>query len=236
MIKLIAFDVDNTLAHINKPVERETIEILKYIEKLGVRIVLISGKPAIYLSGMARQMGLNNPIIVGENGASILYDSSIPPSKTISIELIETKRNLLEKLQKRIEETFKDRIWFQPNLVNVTCFHKSEETKAQLIKFTEVLFEDEFYKENLEIYQHIDSIDIVPRGINKGKALLAIIAEENITNDEVIAVGDNENDFSMFDIAGLSLGINMYKPYKVSKEFESIITAMKFIKDRVENH
>lgn len=55
MIKLIVFDIDNTLAFPNQPIDEDIIRQFKLIESQGIKIALISGKPASYISGFARQ-------------------------------------------------------------------------------------------------------------------------------------------------------------------------------------
>ena len=54
---LMICDVDGVLALPGRPIERETAELL---QKIAVRakIALASGKPAAYLEGLARGMGL----------------------------------------------------------------------------------------------------------------------------------------------------------------------------------
>ena len=72
MHRLLVFDLDGTLAQVGKGMLPEDIEKLLSLEKEGYTIVICSGKPSYYLCGFARQIGLANPILVGENGATPL--------------------------------------------------------------------------------------------------------------------------------------------------------------------
>ena len=78
MIRLAVFDLDGTLAPLGKPVAPETVALLHQLENTGVRIALCSGKPTYYLCGFARQLGLADPILVGENGAVIQLGVDLP--------------------------------------------------------------------------------------------------------------------------------------------------------------
>jgi Cof subfamily protein (haloacid dehalogenase superfamily) len=49
-----------------------------------------------------------------------------------------------------------------------------------------------------------DNIEIVNRGVDKGSALKYLSEQLNINRNEIIAIGDNENDRTMFEFAGLS--------------------------------
>jgi len=48
-------------------------------------------------------------------------------------------------------------------------------------------------------------VEIVPREINKGSAVLRLAKKYNIKSEEIICIGDSENDVPMLKIAGLSV-------------------------------
>ena len=81
MIKLIVFDLDNTLAPVGKGILPETIQMLKEIEKSGIKIAICSGKPTFYTCGVMRQVELDDPILIGENGAVIQFGVDLPPRR-----------------------------------------------------------------------------------------------------------------------------------------------------------
>ncbi|MEL7605888.1 MAG: HAD family hydrolase [Sedimentibacter saalensis] len=227
MIKLIAFDVDNTLCELNSPMKDSTLRYLQNLKDRGVRIVLISGKPTIYLCGFVRQLGLTDITVIGENGVEIYYDANVPPKKTIN--LAKDKSKYLNQIKTSLEEEFGDLIWFQPNRINVTCFFNDEGIRKKIKKLLDEIFKVKDYNENLEVYEHIDCFDIVIKGISKGSCIKALCEYDNICFDEVVAVGDSRNDFSMFDVAKVSIGINLYEDYDVNYKFNNIDDAMKFI-------
>lgn len=232
MIKLIIFDIDNTLAKSNKPIENEIVDFLKRIESSGIRIALISGKPAMYISGFARQIGLINPIISGENGAYIYYSSSIPPKKEISFFREKSITRKLEHLKSVILKEFDKKVWIQPNIVNLTVFPKTENVKAKLFKFVVSYSSANSLNKNFKIYGHSDSIELVPLNIDKGFALRKIKALEKLKKNEIIAVGDGENDMPMFNDAGISIGINLPD---AKYNFRNIKEASEFIQGLIEN-
>ena len=231
MIKLIGFDVDNTLCDLNSPIKPSTLSYLHKIKDTGVKIVLISGKPAIYLCGFVRQLGFSDITVIGENGAEIYYDAKVPPKKTFDI--IHGKSEYLVEIKSLLEKEFGHLIWFQPNNINVTCFFKNDETKYMIKDFLDNVFKLEKYNNNLEIYEHIDCYDIVIKGITKGSAIKTICSYDNISLNEVMTVGDSNNDFSMFDISEISIGINLYENYDVTYKFNKIDDALIFILNKI---
>ena len=60
----------------------------------------------------------------------------------------------------------------------------------------------------LEIaYSEQTSIELSPKGVDKGSALSSLAAHLGIPLEEVIAVGDNDNDLPMLRTAGLSVSM-----------------------------
>jgi len=224
-IKLIIFDVDDTLAEPNNPIDEIIIRSLKHIECLGIKIALISGKPSAYMSGMVRQIGLQKAIICGENGAFINYSSNFPPEKEIITPFKKHEIELLEKLKFNITNEFGQKVWIQPNRVNLTIFPKTKESKNDLSQFLAAISKKTFFDE-LKIYEHSDSIEVVPLDINKGNALKKIMSLEKLKKEEIIAVGNGENDIPMFKEAGISIGI---KFHDATHTFSNIEKALEYI-------
>ena len=126
MIRLIIFDIDKTLALPNQPIAQHIVEQLQLIESKGIRVALISSKPATYISGFARQLGLQKPIILGEHGAIIYYSAKFPPEKEIS--MIGTNEDVfsaIESIKSSIISKYNDSVWLQPNTINLTIFPES---------------------------------------------------------------------------------------------------------------
>jgi hydroxymethylpyrimidine pyrophosphatase-like HAD family hydrolase len=70
-------------------------------------------------------------------------------------------------------------------------------------------------------------------GINKGTAIQHIAKKENISYDEIVAIGDSNNDLSAFDVAKLKIAVkskskklidtaNYYLPYKKNAVADAI--------------
>ncbi len=68
-----------------------------------------------------------------------------------------------------------------------------------------------------------DNFEVVNKGVNKGVALKKLSVLLDIPPEEMIAIGDNENDISMLDYAGL--GIAMENGEDCAKDAAQYITA-----------
>ena len=52
-----------------------------------------------------------------------------------------------------------------------------------------------------------DFLEFLPHGVGKGAALADLMQRYGVPGDEVLAIGDNENDLSMFAVAGMSVAM-----------------------------
>lgn len=53
----------------------------------------------------------------------------------------------------------------------------------------------------------VNNIEINPRGVNKGTALTALAASLSIPMEQVMALGDNDNDVPMLSVAGVGVAM-----------------------------
>lgn len=57
------------------------------------------------------------------------------------------------------------------------------------------------------VSSNYDNFEVVNRGVSKGKALEIISQMYSVSREEIIAIGDNENDCSMLEYAGFSVAM-----------------------------
>lgn len=225
MIKLIVFDLDNTLAKIGMGIEQIDIELLKKIEQKGVKIAICSGKPVNYLCGFMRQVGLENPILLGENGAVIQFGVDLPPRQYYRLPYSEKARQSITYMKSEIDAEIAD-MWYQPNEVGLTPFPKAD---VEFKVIERLLKEKKEQLQDVEIYRHVDSFDIVPKGIDKSRGMEFLCNLLQISRKEVIAVGDGENDYPMFAFAERAIGVNVKEQEKVDQNFTTATDALSYI-------
>ena len=217
MYKLIAFDLDNTLAPVGKSVRSEDLTLLHQLEQQGVRIALCSGKPTYYLCGFMRQLGLERPILVGENGGVIQFGVDLPPKQYYTLPCSPEAERSIRRLQDEIVARLPG-MWFQPNIIALTPFPTCQGDFDAIEDAISSLDEE---LRDVTVYRHFDSYDVMPNGITKGSGLAYLGKLLDIAPGETVAVGDGVNDYPMFEYAGLALGVGLKEPGRVHQNFDT---------------
>lgn len=197
---LAAFDLDGTLMPVDETAAPETREALHALRHAGAHLVLASGKPCAYLSGVARALGILDSSLIGENGAEVWIRSTMPTPRWWVSPTGEEKL-ALDRLRGELRARYGDEVFLQPNSVGVTAFPAAEHlTSARLA--AEVIPE---LPAGITRYVHSDSVDWTLGRCSKGAALLQLAHDLGFRRERIVAVGDGPNDLTMLTEAHLGL-------------------------------
>ena len=111
-------------------------------------------------------------------------------------------------------------------MVGLTPFPANAE-EHQIIQNLRDAYESKL--KDITVYHHVDSFDIIPDGIDKKSGMQLLSKVLNIAPSEIVAVGNGENDYPMFDYAGLAVGINVPDVNKVNRNFKTSTEALDFL-------
>ncbi|MBR2589768.1 MAG: HAD family phosphatase [Clostridia bacterium] len=222
MLRLLILDLDGTLAPYDAAATVENIQRLKEIENSSVKICLCSGKPVFYSCAFMRQIGLKDPILIGENGAEIQFGVHLPPRWFYHAEYSEKAYKSLRFFKKEIKKAIPS-IWFQPNQTELSPFPKSRKEFA-IIK--DIIDKNQDKIQDIHIFEYFDCFDFIPVGINKGSALKLLSDTLHIPPEEMISIGDSQNDFPMFDYTAKSYGIKLKKQHPKAKNVDTLDEAL----------
>ncbi len=226
----VIFDLDGTLAPVGKATDEECVLLLHRIAEAGAKIALSSGKPTFYLCGYARQLGLGDAFLIGENGGVIQEGVDLPPVRFEMARLPEKTKKALKELREKMEAAFPEKIWYQPNETALTPFPYGEEIFPPLRKLIEDYITPDML---LSVYEHPDCFDIEYSSLSKGEGLKALSRLTGVPTKDMIAVGDWTNDYPMFEEAGHSVGIHLPDPTKASANFPTLKEALLYILEKI---
>lgn len=242
-VKLIALDLDGTLLNSAKEISAPNIEAIQEARQKGVEVVLTTGRPLAAIQPFLKTLKMLdfddfsitfNGGLVQRNTGEILskrvlsYDDvRLIKQETQALEIpcdilsddivyvTESARqsqygfinSLLEFHPVKFEDLAQDAIY---NKI-VSCTDASF-LDLQIPKFPKTLF-DQF-----EIFKTRDILlEFMPKGINKAFGLSKLIEQLDITSENVMAMGDEENDLSMISWAGYGVAMGNAVP-TVKKE------------------
>lgn len=204
MHKILVFDLDGTLAQPGKRTAETDVQKLIALEKAGYTIALCSGKTSYYLCGFARQLGLTNPILIGENGGTFQFGIELPPKRYEEYPCSQKAKEQQRMIKVLIDQRFAGKIWYQPNIIGLSPFPADEETFSAL---QTLIDEKRPELDELLIYRHWDCFDLIPKNVNKKNGLIYLTDLLGIEKKDVVAIGDGVNDISMFEFADVAIGV-----------------------------
>ncbi len=235
--KLLVTDIDGTLTdetHSIVPLNKKAIDVAK---KLGVYITLATGRRPESAKPFVEILDITLPIIV-YNGAGIydykeekfLYKEVLDKDSAVYIiSLLENYPELnpfiyydhgsYTKWNNEVVREYmkKDKIAliFKKDLLSMV----REEPPIKIMIIGERSLLDKFYnevtKKNLNVNftnSEINYLEVLPMAASKGNMLKFLAKDLGISLDEVIAVGDKDNDISMIEIAGLGVAVANASP------------------------
>ena len=214
MLKLIFSDLDNTLLNSNKTISDDTLNFLKDLN--DIRFIVNTGRLPYNMEPIKQYIDLSN--VVCGNGAYIVLDGKLIYSCCLD------KKDAYHLLDYGYSKGYSPRFYLESGLYITeeskmpTTVKVNMVTKTELYKLLkkENIYKIAFYdnkKDNLEDincfintfenivceYSDSDFLECHHKDTSKGNAIDIVSNLLNVKPDEILAIGDNENDLSMFN-------------------------------------
>lgn len=234
-IRLLALDLDGTLTNSQKEISGRNKTALYEAEKLGVRVALASGRPALGIRRLADELWLSQRggFIMAYNGGEItdcqsgkiIFRRTLPEAlvpkiaelgRELGMHLISYNDNEIVSERPEGEYVQKEAFCCRTKVRRVD---RIEEALLQApVKFISA-DEPDFLREVLPVFQERFGaevnlffsepyfMEIVPREIEKAFGLAKIAEYLGIGREQIMAMGDGYNDVPMMRYAGLSVAM-----------------------------
>lgn len=206
--KLLVTDLDGTITDKSRRLNLKSVELLRKIEEAGVRVVIATGNHLYFAEAAAVLIGATGGIIAEDGGVVRINDETFwLGDKTEMV-------NLLSE--------------FEAKTGIKVPLTQSNPLRRTGIVLWKTLSEDqlteirEFF--SARGYVVVDSgfaYHIRQRNVNKGNALNFLLKKMKISPEEVIAIGDGENDYEMLKLAGKSYAVG--DPPKRIREASDVV-------------
>lgn len=250
MIKLIAIDLDGTLLTSDKKISQKNLEAIKYAQEKGVKVVIATGRPLNGIKDIINKLTLlqqddyticfNGGIITNNKTEANIFQSSLSYEDLLIIyneaKRLNTNIHAFKTDQSLITPKMSYGTEIEKNINNLDCeiidFTSIDKT-SRFIKVMLVGYEDEINRVvsllNPDLYNKyminrsskifLEFMDLTT---NKGLALDRLAKHLNIKDDEIMAIGDAENDLAMIKKA--SIGVAMQNAIPKVIEVADFIT------------
>lgn len=252
MIKLVAIDLDGTLLNEKKEITPRNKAALMTAKEQGVKVVICTGRPLPAIHPFLKELNLEEPGdysitfnggLVQKNDTGEMIEKNVLTFAQVEA-LIALAQSLDLPLDLLAEETVYNVATSEGNqslysTMNPLLTHvptKLEEVQENLVYNKAVIgFEQTFLdaqiqkipaeiREAFEVIKSRDMLlEFMPKGVTKAYGLSLLVRDLGLKQSEVMSIGDEENDLSMIEYAGI--GVAMANAVDLIKDAADIVTA-----------
>lgn len=241
-IKMIATDIDGTILKHNFEFNQEVKDCIKKLTQDGVKVVLVTGRMHVATLRLAEELELNTPIISYQGGMvrcgnKTLYERFLNPDRAREI-INWAKRNhvhlnlyMNDKLHVETDSEIVRR--YTDERAAEYVIKSFDELKLEKVnKLLAINFEDEnkvtMWKEYLETkYTDVYFVKSMPYfcevchpEATKGHAVDFLIKHWGLTKEEVMTIGDQNNDIELLQAGGIKVAMgNATDELKATADF-----------------
>ena len=187
----LATDYDGTLAR-DGHVDEETLEALRAVRDSGRKVILVTGRELPQLQATFPAIALCD-VVVAENGALLFWPAE----------------NREEVLGEPPPENFiaeMSRLDVKPYSLGRVVFAAWRPHEVAILETIQRL------GLGLQIIFNKRAVMVLPSNINKATGLAAALSRLKISPNQVVGVGDAENDHAFLDACGVSAAVDNALP------------------------
>ncbi|MHC5252715.1 sugar-phosphatase [Listeria kieliensis] len=252
MIKLVAIDIDGTLLNDHHEVSPKVNEAIQKAKARGVKVVLCTGRPLVGVEQYLSELKLREEgdYVISFNGALVqdTFSKEVVSHLTLTKGDLVEVADAAEKAGLHMH-FFDESALYTPNrhigkytvveayLTNSQLIYEEIEnvpddfkvSKAMMIDEAEILeagiekLPADFYDKYHLVRSAPYYLEVLNRDASKGNAVHQLAELLHIKQDEVMCIGDHENDTTMLEYAGTAVAMGNAIPKL--KEIADFVTA-----------
>lgn len=251
-IKLVAIDIDGTLLDQDRKIRSAVKDAITAAKAQGVTVVLCTGRPLPGVKNQLAELNLNeaNDYVITYNGS--LVQATQSGEIISSYELSYEDYQEIEYMSRQVGSHFHsldDKGIYTANrdiskysvheayLVDMPLYYRAVDEMTPDMRYIKVMMIDHpavldqaiaklpawFLEKYTTVKSDAFYYEILNKNASKGSALQKLAEYLGIEQAEVMAIGDNENDLSMIEYAGI--GVAMGNSIDKVKAAADIVTA-----------
>ena len=200
-IEAIAVDIDGTLTDSTRKLCISAIEALRKAEEAGIPTIIVTGNVVNYAYAIEVSIGCSGGL-VAENGGIVFKEGENNNAVETMVErdfVTSAENHLKEKLGDKFDKHASHDNMYR---LTETVFYKTLDKK----ELEEALADFE-HLDNLEIYDSGFALHITDKRVNKGTSLRYLCERNGINMENVMAIGDSENDEDFLKEVGYKIAV-----------------------------
>lgn len=236
-IEVLALDLDGTTLNSNHEVSQRTIRAVQAAREQGIRIVLATGRMYQTAQHIGKQLRLGDvPMILFSGGLIQLLDSQQKLwEETVPLEAMQVAFTMAREGGFHIQAYVNDHLLLHHR--NEVGYQYMMQTKARVEYIGDRLYEVQELANKLIIIdepERLDSfqqqmaatcadivdmvrserrfLEVIHKGVSKGRALVQLCQQWGVPMEQVVAIGNADNDVSMLQAAGLGVAVANAEP------------------------
>ena len=251
MIKLVAIDLDGTLLNSQKEISLRNKQALMAAKQAGVKVVICTGRPLAAIGPYLEELGLQeegdysitfNGGLVQKNDTGAIIEKTLMP-----LEAIHELYQLATTLNMPFDVLSDEVVMPLPSAPNYPSIYSSlnklltfesykleELTPNRIYNKVVVAIDEAYLNERIKeipasFYERFEIIktrnnllEFMPKGITKAYGISLLAKDLGIRAEEIMTLGDEENDLPMIEYAGL--GVAMANAIPLVKEAADVVT------------
>ena len=230
-------DVDGTLVGEDKIVPPGVVEAVRAARGRGVRVCLATGRMWDATRPYVETTGADPPVIL-YNGA-VVYDFVADATlwaRRLPLEAVSRVLPALRRFRGTTPLVFvHGRVYAEHSTPYVKLYERRDRVRVEIVPAFEQVLDEAAVKlliigghDDLvevgrdvaeaggasvsQVFSQADYLELLPAGISKGVALPVLARALGVPLGRVVAVGDNHNDLTMLEAAGLGVAVEGAPP------------------------
>ena len=200
-IEAIAVDIDGTITDEKRRICISAIEALRKAENKGIPTIIVTGNVVNYAYATEVLIGCSGGL-VGENGGIVFKEGENNNAVEIMVD-----RDFVTSAESHLKEKLGDE--FDKHASHDNMYRLTETVFYKTIKkeILEEALKDFKYLDELEIYDSGFALHVTDKRVNKGTSLRYLCERNGINMENVMAIGDSENDEDFLREVGYRIAV-----------------------------
>ena len=231
MIRLIALDIDGTLAGDDHRISARVREAISRVQTRGIAVTLATGRMFSATLPYARRVGVEAPLICYQGGWIQAPDGEVlhrtPLEDDLARSALDLGRDrgwhtvLYADGQLFLRRMVHPRDYYErllgpdpivvPSLTDLLPTHTADKVlyiaDPERIPGMAQVLEARFGRIAEVVQSHAQFVEVVPLNVDKGRALAWLADYFHVAQADVLAVGDQQNDIPMIRWAGMGVAM-----------------------------